>query len=346
VCAEAGMTDAYTDFWRQQLAARDGGLAAAIDAETSLAVLIERCFDRGGGAIATYDAILVDEGQDFNLDWWDCLRRALRPGGEMLLVADEAQDLYGRARRWTDETMAGAGFSGGWATLRTSYRMPPQLIEQLREYVARYLPRHAADAPQVAQLEMPGLVPATLRWIQVEPARAVEACVAAVLDLPRWADPTRVAFTDVTLLVESHAIGRRCGALLEERGVRCAHVFGATGAERRRKKLAFFMGVGRVKASTVHSFKGWETRALVVHAAHASGLTALASVYVALSRLKRHAEGSFLTVVCSAPELAAYGQTWPEYATSLHRDVPRERVPAGEPGAAPPALTANQAGGT
>ena len=41
-----------------------------------------------------YDAVLVDEGQDFLPAWWDVLRRVCKPGGEMLLVADETQDIY------------------------------------------------------------------------------------------------------------------------------------------------------------------------------------------------------------------------------------------------------------
>lgn len=49
-----------------------------------------------------YDAILVDEAQDFSLAWWKALRASLKPEGEMLLAADHAQNLYG-----TDLLMAG-----------------------------------------------------------------------------------------------------------------------------------------------------------------------------------------------------------------------------------------------
>ena len=50
-----------------------------------------------------FDAVLIDEGQDFTLDWWNLLREhVVRPDGEMLLVADPTQDVYGK-RAWTDE---------------------------------------------------------------------------------------------------------------------------------------------------------------------------------------------------------------------------------------------------
>ena len=51
-----------------------------------------------------FDAVLVDEGQDFSLKWWNILRQHVRrPDGEMLLVADPMQDVYGK-RAWTDES--------------------------------------------------------------------------------------------------------------------------------------------------------------------------------------------------------------------------------------------------
>lgn len=60
-----------------------------------------------------YDAILVDEGQDYRPHWWSVLRKACKPNGEMLLVADATQDVYGPANAWTDDVMKGAGFPGG-----------------------------------------------------------------------------------------------------------------------------------------------------------------------------------------------------------------------------------------
>jgi hypothetical protein len=35
--------------------------------------------------------------------------------GEMVLVADKTQDVYGTAGVWTDEAMSNSGFRGQWA---------------------------------------------------------------------------------------------------------------------------------------------------------------------------------------------------------------------------------------
>ncbi|MCY3568863.1 MAG: hypothetical protein OXH38_09575, partial [Chloroflexi bacterium] len=42
-----------------------------------------------------------------------------------------------------------------------------------------------------------------------------------------------------------------------------------------------------------------------------------AVLYAALTRLKRRVEGSALTVVCSTPDLAEYGRTWPSYEETV-----------------------------
>lgn len=95
-----------------------------------------------------------------------------------------------------------------------------------------------------------------------------------------------------------------CGKSLSL-AARAAHVFGLNRKERKRRKLGFWMGDARMKAATIHSFKGWESRAMVVHVGRAGTPAARSAVSVALSRLKRSPSGSFLTVVCSAPALAS-----------------------------------------
>lgn len=43
-----------------------------------------------------YDALLVDEAQDFHLLWWMALHAVLKPEAQVVLFADPSQNLYGR----------------------------------------------------------------------------------------------------------------------------------------------------------------------------------------------------------------------------------------------------------
>ncbi len=82
--------------------------------------------------------MLIDEGQDFTLDWWNMLRHhVVAEDGEMLLVADPTQDVYDK-QAWTDEErMLGAGFSGPWTELNGSYRLPSDLVPMANAFAAR-----------------------------------------------------------------------------------------------------------------------------------------------------------------------------------------------------------------
>ena len=76
----------------------------------------------------------------------------------------------------------------------------------------------------------------------------------------------------------------------------------------RRKKLAFFLGDARIKATTLHSFKGWEGRHLILYVNRTVSAEDRALFYTALTRLKTHPNGSMLTVVSSCPELYNFGE--------------------------------------
>jgi len=82
-------------------------------------------------------------------------------------------------------------------------------------------------------------------------------------------------------------------------------------------KMGFYMGDALVKATTLHSFKGWESRAIVIFIGQSVEKRSLALIYTGLTRLKRHTEGSYLTIVSCADELIAYGKTWPQYVETL-----------------------------
>ncbi len=137
ICQEMDREDEYTSLWRNHFSSEEDLLSAVFDAGGGGRALLTREIPQfvgsiidtdSEGLVQRYDAILVDEGQDFLPEWWNVLRKVCKKDGEMLLVADATQDIYGTARSWTDRAMRGAGFTGRWAELPISYRLPPTLI--------------------------------------------------------------------------------------------------------------------------------------------------------------------------------------------------------------------------
>lgn len=280
------------------------------------------------GLLQSYDAVLVDEGQDFQPNWWGLLRKVCKPGGEMLLAADATQDVYGTASSWTDGAMRGAGFAGDWTKLNVSYRLPSSLISFVREFGKQFLPRDNADLPPTRQLEL-SINDCQLRWVQVGPGQAASTTVDEVWNLMKSHSQEELSVSDMTVLVDSQELGQSIVSLFGEWGTRCVNTFEKDKKQGRRKKLAFFMGDARIKATTLHSFKGWETRALLICIEHAKDKRAMALLYAGLTRLKQHPLGSFLTVVCGEPNLTEYGRSWPNFTyknrpnNALHGDAPQ-----------------------
>jgi hypothetical protein len=56
---------------------------------------------------------------------------------------------------------------------------------------------------------------------------------------------------------------------------------------------------------------GWEAREMVIYIGEAINKSL---IYSGLTRLKRHENMSFLTVVCSVPELEQFGSKWEDFA--------------------------------
>src|SRR5690606_30914534 len=117
-------------------AARDGVVAAEPSRGTWPERMVAKTVDVfEQGFERRFDAVLVDEGQDFELAWWNLLRRhVVRPGGEMLLASDPMVDLGGK-QTWADpDTLRTGGFDEPWIEMASSYRMAPALIESTNEF--------------------------------------------------------------------------------------------------------------------------------------------------------------------------------------------------------------------
>ena len=309
VAAMAGKDDEYDDLWK----------GAEEDVEEILRDSLPLKAARWATALEEedrWDAVLVDEGQDFLPAWWDALRAALPTdgSGEAMLVADRQQNVYG-VKPWTDLEMNGAGFRGPWGALVSSHRMSPALCRLATDFVDRFQPDVDEHRPIPAQGEFEFRT--ELRWLQMEPTEPVAAaCIDAMLGILSMSDDDPVAVAELVCIVDREDIGLELVRLLRDKRIHVLHTFGLgqTQSDKdkdgRRRKLAFFRGDARVKVTTIQSFKGWENRALVVQISKASDTTGLALAYAAITRLKKDDRGSFLTVICSAPQLREFGQTW------------------------------------
>jgi hypothetical protein len=258
-----------------------------------------------------YDAILVDEGQDLRLEWWNCLRKVVKNIGEMVLVADTTQDIYETTQYWTDEKMEGSGLIGDWNKLSISYRLPELMIAKASQFAQAFLPKALIDIPSAPPEQ--GEFFTKLRWVQIAPSSAIEVLRDEIIRLASSMDPKQLAMADITFLSADQKTGLQVVTALGKLNIKFLHTFSQDHNTGRRLKLAFFKGDARLKATTLHSFKGWESRSLVLYTGNNWDERNKALIYTGLTRLKKSLDGSLITVVCAIDQLSDYGKTWPEY---------------------------------
>lgn len=256
-----------------------------------------------------YDAVLVDEGQDLRIDWWNILREVCSPDGEMVLAADKKQDIYGNADTWTEDAMLGAGFRGPWTTLPSSHRLPERLADAVQHFAREFLPQYQDEPFVPFQKDLPR-EDNVFRWVQCHPKTASFFCRGAVLDMIMdCSGDGGMEHADVTLLSQRKEPGRQVVQMLRALGLSGEDTFSEDGEESKRAKRRFGEKKYAFKASTIHGFKGWEATRIVLYIQGLNRPEDKSLVYVGLSRLLQdNARGSHLTVVCSAPELRDFGR--------------------------------------
>lgn len=94
--------------------------------DQSIPELLEK-MDRGDGRFPRYEAILIDEGQDFQPEWLALVSRLLNPETQsLLLVEDRAQTIYPRRRSYKQDT--GLDFRGRSRILTINYRNTAPIV--------------------------------------------------------------------------------------------------------------------------------------------------------------------------------------------------------------------------
>ncbi|WP_066069827.1 3'-5' exonuclease [Neobacillus soli] len=95
--------------------------------EQQLPEIIEK-IEKKEAILPVYDAILIDEGQDFGADWLRLVSLLINADTQsLLLVEDRAQTIYKRKRSYLQDT--GLSFQGRSKVLSINYRNTSQIVK-------------------------------------------------------------------------------------------------------------------------------------------------------------------------------------------------------------------------
>ena len=265
-----------------------------------------------------YDAILIDEGQDFCQEWYDMLTQLLTEQDELFLVVDKLQNIYQRDLSWVDGPMRNVKFRGPWRELKQSMRLPPLMVDQANRFARRFLPH--LDEPLVEPSQQYGFADPELWWVNcasLDEAKEQVWAAYQYLTQQRGHQPT-----DIVILLPSHEVGLETVRRFEQANVQVNHVFEERDEDHpKRHKHTFWMGDARLKMSTIHSFKGWELTnvILIIPYTGKSHDTVLAlQVYSALTRMARLPRGAIdrpgcFIVLNHHSDFDTYGAQWPNH---------------------------------
>ena len=107
------------------------------ESEEYYQVVLQETWDRikgGQSRLDVFDAVLIDEGQDFDDDMLKILLALLRPGGQLVISLDSYQDLYMRRPSWKS-----LGIKAGGRThyLKKVYRNTREIFEFTQRFIGQ-----------------------------------------------------------------------------------------------------------------------------------------------------------------------------------------------------------------
>ena len=225
-----------------------------------------------------YPAILIDECQDFRKTWIDCIHNLLQDNGEMLIVADERQHIYS-IDNWDkeDNKKIYTGISGQWPK---SFKFLYPYSSKMQYIIKMFKNRFILDDEQPV-LFKGNNDKSIFHYVYNENIsheqvfQLVENCIKEY----------NIHVDDISIIGFDISMLRLIDAEFSKHGVNVARVFESQNeyeklldkykdseevllmklrSLRRTYRFGFYNESGKIKISTIHSFKGWRTKFTVL----------------------------------------------------------------------------------
>lgn len=268
-------------------------------------------------AIKPYEAVFIDEIQDYRTEWVELINRYyLDDASEFVVFGDEKQNIYDRPLD-DEKQVVVRGVPGRWnRSLKTSYRFTENIAKLAARFQQKFLGRkyEIDDIAVIQQLEFG--FESRIDYHKLRPNAPAEAYFEIIRD---YVQEHRIHPSDVGILGATVDLIRKIDHLVrqemrektittfekeeyyQQQLAQCPHGIPDKGfsddleQKRRTKKLHFFMKTGTMKLSTIHSFKGWEidTLFLIIDDLenshdHGESFTSHELVYTAITRARRN----------------------------------------------------------
>lgn len=210
-----------------------------------------------------FDAILIDEGQDYEWSWYNLLSKFLSERNELFFVCDKKQNIYDRELSWIDnmgEYKGKVQFKGVWPELNTVYRIPKKIGDVANKFSEEFGLEHSIDVSEEYQQLTLFEKPPLFQWDNIK----VNNWHSHLMDAYETIKYQQMNFkeghaSDIVILLPSKKMGMAAVEAFNKENIKVNHVFEHDEEVKyHNHKKAFWLGDSRLKMSTIHSFKGWE----------------------------------------------------------------------------------------
>lgn len=210
--------------------------------------------------IDKFDAILIDEGQDYYIEWYQMLKEFLSDRDELVVVCDKKQNIYGRELEWLDKRRSGMEKFGDWIELKKNVRLPEDIAEITNRFSETFNLNQEvkADAPTLFNQNNSKLI-----WWNVHLLNWL-AKIDEAYELIKKMSSSHSS--DIVILLPDKYLGFNCvDHFKKTKKIDVNHVFEDENEKvYHLHKKAFWPGDGRLKMCTIHSFKGWEAKNVIM----------------------------------------------------------------------------------
>ena len=236
---------------------------------------------------AGYDAVLIDEGHDFDSRWLSLIARLFdNPSGSLLMMYDDAQSLY-RRERALNFTLASVGIQavGRTAILRANYRNTRSILNFAYAFSRDYFDKHHNQELPLVDPEAygeEGDAPELLHCASAddEARRVVTWLESRYLQSGQW--------SGMAVLCPTRLSVQKIAERLEKQGIPFTPCFDVS------QKKTYSHKANAVQLLTYQSSKGLEfpfvavVNASFVHQGAEEEATAIPALYVAFTRASKN----------------------------------------------------------
>lgn len=236
-------------------------------------------FEGYEGKISKYSSILIDEVQDYKTNWLRLIKKCfLVENGEFVVFGDSKQDIYNRLNFINNKKELVIPESPGrWGELNESFRLTPTITAFASAFQQKFLSQnHNLD--QFENTDFQSSLFDKVHYRQFQELNFEELANF----IYSYSTITKSNPNDISVLSTSIEVIREIDFLYRKKSKQLTSIMSETkevydklhsNSEyrnvkneiekiRKNKKIHFKVNSGLIKFSTIHSFKGWESKTL------------------------------------------------------------------------------------